>query len=99
MISEAAKSQYMCTLLHEKALRDFETHSGQIGHTTNANFNRIVLGVGTHSFPINALYKQKCEMCRRIGNPYKLKARRYLVNMIKLDEYLDFLFKILSKNW
>ena len=45
------KYQYMFTWLHGEALHEFEIQSGQIGHTTNANYNRRCLGLGTHFFP------------------------------------------------
>ena len=74
-----------------EALRKFETFSGQIGYTANANLNQIVLWLGTYLFPVKNISKQNHMMLRRMSNIRALKVGCYASRMIELNEYLDFL--------
>ena len=84
----AMKIQYLRMLLRGKALREFETLSGQIGHITNASLNHIILGLGTYLFPVNALSKQKCAMRHKMRKPHKLKTSCYAVRLAEFNEGL-----------
>ena len=75
MLTASAKIHYLCTLLCGEELRQFDTFCDQLGSTNTAHVSRIVLGVGTHSFPVDTLSKQKCVMHRGMRKPRKLKVR------------------------
>ena len=56
---------------------------------TTAHLSRIVLGLGTYFFPVNALSKQKRAMRRGIRKSRELKVRLYAGHLIDLNDYLD----------
>ena len=84
----ARKVRYLYKLLYDKDSHEFDTFSAHIGHTTNANLNQIILGLGTYFFPVAALYKKKRAMHNGIGKPHTMKIRCYVEHMTKPNEYL-----------
>ena len=51
----SAKIQLLRTLVHGKALFQFDTLSTALGSTTSENLRNIILVLGTYFFPINVL--------------------------------------------
>ena len=51
------KIQYLCTILRGKALPQLGMFSVQVGSTTIAHLNHIILRLGTYIFTVNALSK------------------------------------------
>ena len=74
--------------LSGEAFRDFGSLWGHIGHTTNANLNHIILGLGTYFFPIDNISKKNCAMRHIVRKPCGLKAGRYAECMIEINDYL-----------
>ena len=52
-LAASAKIHYICTLLRGEALRQLDMQSVEVGSTTIAHLNLIILGVGTHFSPVN----------------------------------------------
>ena len=73
-ISAAGKIKYLHNLSNGEVLREFETIPWYIIHTTNANFNQIVLVIRVYFFSINTLSKQKSTMCRGMNKSRALKV-------------------------
>ena len=96
-ITTGGKINYLRTLLNGEALHEFKTLCANIGHTTSAHLEQILLLLGTHLFTINAFSKQKRAMRHRTRKTCELKARRYAENMAKLNEYLS-IFPYLNLN-
>ena len=88
-ITANAKIKYLCTLLCGETLHQFDTLCDQVGSTTTTHLNRIILGLGTYFFLVNALSRQKRAMRRGTRKPYELKVRCYAALMIDINEYLD----------
>ena len=61
----------------------------QLGSTTMAYLNQVVLGLSTYFFPVDALSEQKKEMCSIIRNPYRLKVILYTDHMIDINDYFN----------
>ena len=61
-ILAVAKIKYLCTLVCVSVLCQFETLSAEVEITTPENLKSIILGLGTYSYPVNALSNRKPAM-------------------------------------
>ena len=50
MLTDSAKIQYLCTLLHGEELRQLHMQSVEVVSTITAHLNRIILGLATYFF-------------------------------------------------
>ena len=104
-VSENPKLQYLCNLLHGEALCQFDTFCDQVESMTMAHLNRVILGLGNYSPPVNLLSKQKRVMHCRTRNLRKLKVRHYTDHIIDNNSYLADLpiakrsDKLVKRNW
>ena len=57
-LKAGAKIQYLCTLVHGEALRQFETLSDYVGIAISETLTYIILVFGTYYFPVNVVSKQ-----------------------------------------
>ena len=89
-ITDYGKIQYLCTLLRGGSLHEFETLLENIGHTTNKNLNRIILGLGTYFFPINYPSEKNHTMWCGMRKQSELKVRQYAAYLIKTNGYFIF---------
>ena len=90
-ITDYGKIQYLCTLLRGGSLHEFETLFEKIGHTTNKNLNRIILGLGTYFFPINYPSEKNHTMWCGMRKQSELKVRQYAAYLIKTNGCFIFL--------
>ena len=51
-----------------------------------SHLNRVILGLGTYLFPVNALSKKKRMMRHGMSKPHKLKVRYYTARLIDLND-------------
>ena len=63
-LTSSAKIQYMCTLLHVKAIHRIFTLYVELVSTTTTHVNRIILDLGTYFFPIDEFPPQKSDAPR-----------------------------------
>ena len=89
-IPAAGNIKCLCTLLCGKALCVFETISGRIIHTTNANSNQIILKLGMY-LSMLILFKINFVTCHRISKSWTFKVKHYALHLTKLNEYLAIL--------
>ena len=89
-ITDYGKIQVLCTLLRGGSLHEFETLLAKIGHTTNKNLNRIILGLGTYFFPINYPSEKNHTLWCGMRKQSKLKVRQYAAYLIKTNEHFIF---------
>ena len=68
MLTDSAKIQYLCTLLHGEELRQLHMQSVEVVSTITAHLNRIILGLATY-FSINSLSKHKRAMLHGMRKP------------------------------
>ena len=87
-LKSGAEIQYLHTLVHGEALRQFDTLSAEVESDTQENLTSIILGLGAYFFPVNAPSMWKRAMRRRSRKPYGLKLRLYATRLIDLNEYL-----------
>ena len=65
MLVANAKLQYINMLLCVEALSQFNTLWYQVGSTTIAYLNQVILGLGTYFFPMNLLKRAICRIMRK----------------------------------
>ena len=75
-------------MVHGKELRQFDALYAEVEIASPENLSSILLGLGKHFFPVNALSKQKHTMRRGMIKPHVLKVRRYTNCLIEINEYL-----------
>ena len=49
-LSDISKLHYLCKILCDEALRQFDTLCAQVGSTTTTNLKRIIVGLGAYFF-------------------------------------------------
>ena len=62
MLEMDSKIQYLCTLVHGEALRQFELLSADIKNTETLNLDCYIKGLALYFTPVNFLSKKKCAM-------------------------------------
>ena len=87
----SANIQYLCTLVHGRALSQFDSLSADVGTTESLNVEYIIKGLELYFPPVNSFSKQKRVTRRRMKKPRSLKVRQYMARLIDLNEYLDLL--------
>ena len=88
-ILSGLKIQYLCTMVHGEALRQFDTFSDEVVINPSKNLKSIILVLGTYVFPVSTISKQKCAIHRGMRNRRSLKIRLYAACMIDINNYLD----------
>ena len=88
MLHNLANIQYLCMIVSAEVLRQFDTLSSDVESSTPLILEAIVLRLGMYFFPVNAMSKKNCAMCRKIRNPYGLKVRCYAARLVGLKKYL-----------
>ena len=71
------KIQYLRTLVHGEALRQFYLLSDDIENTETLNLDYYIKGLALYFFPVNLLSKQKRAIRHRMKKKHSLKVRRY----------------------
>ena len=61
MLGASVIIQYICTLEHSEVLRKFEILSAEVVITTLENLEKIILGLSSYFFPVNALSNKKSD--------------------------------------
>ena len=84
--NENQKSLY--TLLRGETLHQFDTLCYQVGITTIAYLNRVIMGLGMYFFCQCVVQNNRVMRCR-MRKPHDLKFRRYAARLIDLDEDLS----------
>ena len=74
-------------LLRGEALRQLDTLFVEVGCTTTAHLNHIILGLGAYLFLINVFPKQKRLMHHGMRNTLELKVICYVAFIIEINEY------------
>ena len=87
-LTAGANIQYICTILCGEALHQIDTLYTEVESATSEHLKYIILGLGTHFYPVNTLSKQKHTICCGMRKPHSLKVRRYAAHMIDLNNYL-----------
>ena len=87
MLQDAAKIQYLRTLVDGEALRHFDMLYADFEISTPLTVETIFL-YWVHTFTAIALSKQKRVMRRRMSKPHGLKVGYYVDHLIELNEYL-----------
>ena len=82
---EYGKIKYLHMFLYGEDLHQLKIFWGNILHTTNANFNQIILGIGTYLFPVS---DQNRVIYHRIINTCTLNFRRYAERLTQLNDCL-----------
>ena len=72
-LATGTKIQYLCTLVREEVLRQFDSFSTDTEGMNTLTVETIILGLASYFFPVNYLSKQKCAMCRGMRKPRGLK--------------------------
>ena len=104
-LSDGTNIHYLFTVLYGEALHQIDTLSVEVGITTRANLNRIILGLCMYFFPINYLPKIKRAMRRGMRKPRGLEMRSYATCIIDINYYLDAFpgsksgEKLVRRNW
>ena len=88
-LATSANIQYLCTLLHGEALRQFDTFFAQVGSANTTHINRTVLGLGIYFFQVGVFPNKTQVICHRMRNPHEFKVRHYAARPIDLSDYLD----------
>ena len=57
MLTAKAKIQYIRMIFRVEAIRCFDVLCDQVGSTTIAHLNQVILGLGAYFFPVNYLSK------------------------------------------
>ena len=83
--------QYLRTLVHREALRQFDFLSTVVENTETLDVDYIIRGLAQYLPPVNYLSKQKRAMCRGMKKTCSLTVRCYAVRVIDLNEYLAYL--------
>ena len=91
MLTSGVKIQYLCTLVCEEALHQFDTFYYEVGSDTPENLTSIILGLGTYFLPVNVLPNKKRAMPRRMSTPWGLKVRCYYAFPIDIKNYVGVL--------
>ena len=80
-----AKFQYLRTIVHGEALRQFDSFSADVESTQNLNVDDIIKGLAQYPPPVNFLSKQKRVMRRGMKKPRALTVRCYVTRLIDID--------------
>ena len=83
MLAANVKIYYLHNLLCRQAPNQFYTLCVQLGSTTMAHLNQVILGLGMYFTSVNALSKQKRVMRHGMRKTHELKLRCYVSHMIK----------------
>ena len=89
-LAASAKIQYLHTLVHGDLLGQIYTLSVEVRSTASEHLKLIILGLGTYSFLVNALSKQRCAVRRGTRKPRVSRVICYADHMIDLNDYLAF---------
>ena len=87
---DAAKIQYLRTLVRGEALRQFDMLSADF-ESSNPLILKAIFGIGYVLFPVNALSKQKRAMRSGMRKPQGLKVRCCMARLIGYNKYLPLL--------
>ena len=89
MLKSGVNIQYLRALVRGEALHQFDTFSVEVGIYTPENLTSIILGLGTHFFPFNALLKKKRAMRHGMRKPRGFKIRCCYDRLVGLNEYFS----------
>ena len=87
MLETDTKIQYICTLVHGEALRQFDLLSTDVETTETLNVDYYIKGLALHFPPVNLLLKKRAMRCG-MKKARSLKVRRYAARLIDLNKYL-----------
>ena len=68
ILAVVVKNWCIFTLVRGEALQQIDTLYVQVGRTTTIHLNPVVLGLGTKTFPVNAIPNQNCAMSHIMRN-------------------------------
>ena len=74
-LAGSSEIYYLLKMLCGGLLCKLDTFCVKVGSTTTAYLNRIISGIDTYCFPINAFPKKNHAMRRRMRNTRKVKVR------------------------
>ena len=86
-LADSSEIWYIPTIFCGKALRQIYTLSIEVGSTTIAHLNCIILGLGTHFFIVDFLSKKKCVMRCVMRKLRKIKVIHFTVCHIYINDY------------
>ena len=74
-LETVAKIQYLCTLVHGKALRQFDSLSADVEVANTLNVETIILGLALYFSTVNLLSKKKRAMRCRMKKTRGLRVK------------------------
>ena len=88
MLEAGAKYQYLCTIVREEVLFQFDLLSADVEVTENLNVDYIIRGLSQYFPHVNSMSKQNRAMRLGMEKPRSQTVTCYAAHLINLNEYL-----------